>query len=996
VSDASEQRLLLCVTGDERPPAELPRSGRLVIGSSAQKADLVLTGQGVAEVHCALGRARNGGWALKDLGSEYGTIVNGQRVSQKRLSAGDVITLGSRRLEIVDPARDESAVPRPPEPAAPPPPLVEQPPPAPARGKGQPARRLPEIPGYRFEKRLGRGSMGDVYLALQESLDRRVAIKVLPSRLASEPGFVRRFQAEARAAAALHHQNVVTVHDVGEASGLHYLSMEYMDRGSLEERVGAEGPLHWRTALEILHDAASGLMYAESRGIVHRDIKPANLMQNHAGVTKIADLGLATQVDQEEVGERKIFGTPHFISPEQVRGGAADCRSDLYSLGATAYRLLSGHTPFEGDSSRAILRAKLLEDPRPLGEWVPDLPADVRDIIVRAMQRDPDRRYPTASALLADVDRVRSGAREQAAVGGAPPPATAPRPVPWAALAAGAALIGGGAWWASRPAGAGGPSAPPEPVVAPLAAGGAGDPPLEPEPEPEPEVVDDDTQERLFETQAELAFTRLAQNDLPPAERVARLRALAAEYDGTDAAAAGLEEARRVQEGVRAAETAEREHGDRLDAILALLRTAAALDQVPVRAGDSLRRMVAVADQAQFESDPRFLSERAKLEAQVVQLTLTHIDEDLARADELQHSGEFARLREVLVDVKARTDLPAFPEGRAPDGADRLLEIRVQVRARLDDMGSDETRFAEERRRVDNLRLVYGLGGSAGLEAELGLLDFAAAGARLDALRGELTVDAHREWIDTLRAEIGAARGALEFLAREFPRWRRKTIADPRSARSPKREVLGADADGLRVDAGGSIEPIPWSAFGGRTRELDFLFSERLSGGYPPEQADGVAALLKLCAVVDAARQAAEMFDPSAGAVFTPREAAALRETLDLARSWAEKAGAPQACEAESAAADLLASVLMEASAQTWSGAFAGARRLLSDYGETLLVRLLSDGRGTPSPDPAPSRASEDEAPSAPGDGEGPEVGPEEGPAADPESPDGTRPSDGR
>ncbi|MDP6540375.1 MAG: FHA domain-containing protein, partial [Planctomycetota bacterium] len=122
MSDASEQRLLLCVTGDERPPAELPRSGRLVIGSSAQKADLVLTGQGVAEVHCALGRARNGGWALKDLGSEYGTIVNGQRVSQKRLSAGDVITLGSRRLEIVDPARDESAVPRPPEPAAPPPP----------------------------------------------------------------------------------------------------------------------------------------------------------------------------------------------------------------------------------------------------------------------------------------------------------------------------------------------------------------------------------------------------------------------------------------------------------------------------------------------------------------------------------------------------------------------------------------------------------------------------------------------------------------------------------------------------------------------------------------------------------------------------------------------------------------------------------------------------------------------------------------------------------
>jgi serine/threonine protein kinase len=1002
MSDAGDERLLLCVIGDERPPAELPRSGRLVIGSSAEKVDLVLDGQGVAEVHCALGRARSGGWALKDLGSAYGTIVNGERVSQARLAAGDVITLGSRRLEIVRPRGEGAAAPLVEEPAAPPPaPLVEEPA-APASPKPAPRRRLPSIPGYRFERRLGRGSMGDVYLALQESLDRQVAIKVLPSRLASEPGFVQRFQAEARAAAALHHQNVVTVHDVGEAAGLHFLSMEYMDGGSLEERVAKEGQLHWRTVLEILHDAASGLMYAESRGIVHRDIKPANLMQNHAGVTKIADLGLATHTDAEEDGDRRIFGTPHFISPEQVRGGQADSRSDLYSLGATAYRLLSGHTPFEGDSSRAILRAKLLEDPRPLEKLVSDLPEPVREVIARAMQREPDRRYPTASALLSDINRVASGAREQAALGGSPPAPASTRRVPWAALAAVALLAGGGAWWASRPADAGGGSSL-DPSNPPPARGGTDDPLAEPgpgpepepAPEPEPPAVDDDTQEQLFETQAELAFTRLAQNDLPPAERIARLRALAAEYDGTDAAAAGLDLARQVQAEVRATDLAQREYTDRLDAVLTSLRTAAALEQRPVRAADSLRRMYAIGDQAPFEGEPRFLTEREKLEAQLIQLALAHIDEDLAAAEKLQSQGEFARLREALIDIKARTDLPPFPEDRTPAGADRMLEVRRRVRERLDAMGADEGRFAAEHRRADNRRLVHGLGGPLGLEAELGRMDLAAAEVRLEALRGELTLPAHREWVSVLAAEVEASRAALEFIAAEYPRWRRKTVADPRSARSPRREVIGADADGLRVDVAGVGESIPWSAFGGRTRELDFLFSERISGPYPPERAAGVAALVKLCAVVDAARQAAEMFDLESEAVFTRKEASTLRETLDLALSWAREAGDSLACEGERAAADLLATVLTQASAQTWSGAFSGLQRLLEDHGETLLVRLLSDGRGV---EPPPVRSPEGAAAPGAAEGEDEQAGENATPPspAPPRPPDEPRPADGR
>ena len=995
MSRASEERLLLYVVGEQGPPSELPRSGQLVIGSSTEKADLVLSGQGVAELHCALGRARNGGWALKDLGSEYGTIVNGARVTQARLAAGDVITLGSRRLEIVPPRQGAPSEPLVEEHAAPaPPPIVEET--GAASPSPAPRRRLPTIPGYRFEKRLGRGSMGDVYLALQESLDRQVAIKVLPSRLASEPDFVRRFQAEARAAAALHHQNVVTVHDVGENSGLHFLSMEYMDRGSLEERVIKEGPVHWRTVLEILHDAASGLMYAELRGIVHRDIKPANLMQNHAGVTKIADLGLATHTDAEEQGDRRIFGTPHFISPEQVRGGLADCRSDLYSLGATAYRLLSGHTPFEGSNSRAILRAKLFDDPQPLQELVDDLPAEVLTIISRAMQRDPDQRYPTASALLADIDQMRAGASEQAARGGAQAAPARRTRVAWMPLVTVAVLLGGGAWWATQfGKGNAGPDAGGQPVLPDPTLAGGDVPDLLPVPGPEPGVppVDDDTQERLFETQAELAFTRLAQNDLPPAERIARLRALAAEFDGTDAAGQGLEQARQLQADVHASDQLEREQAGRVDSVLALLRTAAALEVRPMKPGDSLRRMYAVQSQAQFENEPRFATEREKLETQVIQLALKHIAEDLATTETLQREGEFSRLREVLIDVKARTDLPTFPEGRSPAGAQRLLEIRSQVRERLDVMGADESRFASTHRRQDNLRLIRGLGGREGLEAELGRMDFIAARARLEALLPVLTLDANRRWIESLAAEVELARGALSFIADEYPRWRRKTVADPRSRRSVKREVIGAGADGLRVDMGGSTESIPWSDFGARTRELDFLFSERVSRAYSREQATAVAAVVKLCAVVDAAHQAAEMFNLETKAIFTKKEAADLRETLELAAAWAREAGSPQRCEGELAACDLLATVLAQASEKTWSGAFASSQRLLRDHGETLLVRLLSDGRGAeetapqaPQPEDAPDTQEEDDEANQEPDA----------PPADPPPPSDPPPADGR
>src|SRR5262249_31377205 len=198
------------------------------------------------------------------------------------------------------------------------------------------------------------------------------------------------------------HANVVVVYDVGEENGAHYLSMEFMAGGSLEQKLAASGPLPWKAVLGVLSDAAGGLAYAESRGIVHRDIKPANLMYSGTGTVKIADLGLATTIDaeaSEAVDGRRVYGTPHFVSPEQARGEAVDHRSDLYSLGATAYRLLSGKTPFEGATTREILRALQNEAPRPLKELVPGVPDELAEVVMRLMEKQPAARYPTAEAL---------------------------------------------------------------------------------------------------------------------------------------------------------------------------------------------------------------------------------------------------------------------------------------------------------------------------------------------------------------------------------------------------------------------------------------------------------------------------------------------------------------------------------------------------------------------------------------------------------------------
>jgi serine/threonine-protein kinase len=210
-----------------------------------------------------------------------------------------------------------------------------------------------KLKDYRILRRLGRGAMAEVYLAQQESLNRYVALKVLNEELARDPAYVRRFHHEARAAAALVHASIIQIYEVGEADGVHYIAQEYVPGRNLGEIIRSQGAIQPRLALDILRQVTAALAKAESEGIVHRDIKPENIMLSRSGEVKVADFGLARVQGDGGVNLTQVgvtMGTPLYMSPEQIEGGEIDSRSDIYSLGVTAYHMLTGSPPFTWDS----------------------------------------------------------------------------------------------------------------------------------------------------------------------------------------------------------------------------------------------------------------------------------------------------------------------------------------------------------------------------------------------------------------------------------------------------------------------------------------------------------------------------------------------------------------------------------------------------------------------------------------------------------------------
>ena len=270
-----------------------------------------------------------------------------------------------------------------------------------------------QIPGYSIRRKLGAGAMASVYLARQISLDRYVAIKVLPRRFSSNVQFIDRFYQEGRIAAKLNHPNIVQAFDVGKAGDYHYFVMEYVDGRTIFDDIAKKGKIEEGEAIEIILQMGEALKHAHGLGLVHRDVKPKNIMITKEGVAKLADMGLARALSDKEVAEAeagRAFGTPYYISPEQIRGEIEiGPPADIYSLGATFYHMVTGQVPFDGDNPTKVMH-KHLKAELPLPDHVnPALSAGVAEIIEMMMQKSRRHRYRNCADLISDLQQVRDG-----------------------------------------------------------------------------------------------------------------------------------------------------------------------------------------------------------------------------------------------------------------------------------------------------------------------------------------------------------------------------------------------------------------------------------------------------------------------------------------------------------------------------------------------------------------------------------------------------------
>ena len=261
---------------------------------------------------------------------------------------------------------------------------------------------------YKVLHKLGQGGMGWVMLAEDTQLGRRVALKVMRSQHAADDESRTRFVREARAAAALKHDNIITIYHVGEDQGVPYLAMELLEGGTLQQRLEYPKPLALGAAVRIAREIAAGLAAAHARGVVHRDIKPANIwLESPKGRVKILDFGLARQIDTKGVTQAgEIIGTPHYMAPEQARAKAVDARSDLFSLGCILYRMVTGRLPFAGDTLLATLTAIAVDMPPPVCDLNPQAPDALADLIFRLLAKDPDRRPQTAAAVIEELRTI--------------------------------------------------------------------------------------------------------------------------------------------------------------------------------------------------------------------------------------------------------------------------------------------------------------------------------------------------------------------------------------------------------------------------------------------------------------------------------------------------------------------------------------------------------------------------------------------------------------
>ena len=318
-----------------------------------------------------------------------------------------------------------------------------------------------KIKQYRIDAHIDRGGMADVYLAFDENLHRRVALKIMLPAYAHDKQFVERFWREARTAARLDHPNIVQVYEISQTESQRpFIAMQYIDGGSIKDKLNALNgrPLPAEEALAIVQKVALALNVAHNANIIHRDIKPSNILLRPDGTPVLVDLGIAAVQSGPKLTQTgTLIGTPHYMSPEQVSGTGLDGRSDLYSLGVVLYEMLCGSRPFEATDSLAILHKHVYEEPPPLPERRPGLSQAIYRLVDISLQKDPDQRYQTTAELASAIDKVLNGeTSSQSNEGGWALPLPKPtepiyydhettpaRPRPWWLLAVLVVLIGG-------------------------------------------------------------------------------------------------------------------------------------------------------------------------------------------------------------------------------------------------------------------------------------------------------------------------------------------------------------------------------------------------------------------------------------------------------------------------------------------------------------------------------------------------------------------------
>ena len=255
---------------------------------------------------------------------------------------------------------------------------------------------------YEILGKIGTGGMADVYKAKDHKLNRFVAVKVLKPEFREDTTFIRKFKSEAQAAAVLTHPNIVNVFDVGDDNGVYYIVMELIEGITLKEYISKKGKLSVKEATSIAIQVSMGLEAAHSHGIVHRDVKPQNIIISMDGKVKVTDFGIARAASSNTISSN-VMGSVHYSSPEQVRGGYSDEKSDIYSLGITMFEMLTGRVPFNGETTVAIAIKHIQEEMPSPKEFVPEIPSSVASIVLKCCQKSPDRRYQNMAELIADL-----------------------------------------------------------------------------------------------------------------------------------------------------------------------------------------------------------------------------------------------------------------------------------------------------------------------------------------------------------------------------------------------------------------------------------------------------------------------------------------------------------------------------------------------------------------------------------------------------------------